>query len=56
MAANSFSDHVIRKNLGCDDLAVIIGEMISARDGVKLHTTGGNIHEIPSQGYEHFDE
>jgi thiamine-monophosphate kinase len=31
----------------------IIGEMISARDGVKLHTTGGNIHEIPSQGYEH---
>lgn len=31
----------------------IIGEMVSARDGVKLHTTGGNIHEIPSQGYEH---
>lgn len=34
----------------------LIGEMVSANDGVTLHTTGGNIHEIPASGYNHFEE
>lgn len=34
----------------------IIGEMVAAQDGVKLHTTGGNIHDIPMQGFNHFEE
>ena len=32
----------------------IIGEIVEAADGVKLHTTGGNIHEIEAQGWKHF--
>jgi len=32
----------------------IIGEIIAAKDGVKLHTTGGKIHDITSQGWNHF--
>jgi thiamine-monophosphate kinase len=34
----------------------IIGEMVDPQDGVTLHTTGGNIHEIPSGGFNHFDK
>lgn len=34
----------------------IIGEMVAAQDGVKLHTTGGNIHDIPASGFNHFEE
>lgn len=34
----------------------LIGEMVAAADGVKLHTTGGNIHDIPASGYNHFEE
>jgi len=32
----------------------IIGEMTDKADGVKLHTTGGNIHDITAQGWNHF--
>lgn len=32
----------------------IIGEIIPAEDGVKLHTTGGNIRPIIAQGWKHF--
>ncbi len=32
----------------------IMGEITPAEDGVKLHTTGGNIHNITAQGWEHF--
>lgn len=32
----------------------IAGEMMDAADGVKLHTTGGNVHEITAQGWKHF--
>lgn len=32
----------------------IIGEIVSAADGVRLHTTGGQIHPIISQGWKHF--
>ncbi len=32
----------------------IIGEMTDKADGVKLHTTGGNIHNITAQGWNHF--
>lgn len=32
----------------------IIGEMVNKKDGVKLHTTGGNIHPITAQGWKHF--
>ena len=34
----------------------LIGEMVGPNDGVTLHTTGGNIHDIPGDGYNHFEE
>jgi thiamine-monophosphate kinase len=34
----------------------IIGEITDASDGVKLHTTGGNVHDITAQGWNHFRE
>lgn len=33
----------------------IMGEMVDAADGLKLHTKGGNIHELKAQGWRHFD-
>jgi thiamine-monophosphate kinase len=33
----------------------IMGEVVKADEGVKLHTKGGNIHPIPAQGWQHFD-
>lgn len=33
----------------------IAGEIVDARDGVNLHTTGGNIHPITAQGWVHFE-
>lgn len=32
----------------------IIGEITNQKDGLKLHTTGGNIHPITAQGWNHF--
>ena len=32
----------------------ISGEIVAKADGVKLHTTGGNIHPITAQGWNHF--
>ncbi|MDX1940887.1 MAG: thiamine-phosphate kinase [Saprospiraceae bacterium] len=32
----------------------IAGEIIPAKDGIKLHTKGGNIHDITAQGWQHF--
>jgi len=32
----------------------ISGEIVAAEDGIKLHTVGGNIHEITAQGWNHF--
>lgn len=32
----------------------IAGEVVPAADGVKLHTTGGRMHDIPAQGWVHF--
>ena len=34
--------------------AYIIGEIVPKEDGLKLHTTGGNIHDIKAQGWNHF--
>lgn len=31
-----------------------MGEIVEAGDGVKLHTKGGNIHELQAQGWRHF--
>ena len=33
----------------------IIGEITAAEDGLKLHTTGGNIHDLKAQGWKHFE-
>ncbi|HKK75548.1 MAG TPA: thiamine-phosphate kinase [Saprospiraceae bacterium] len=33
----------------------IMGEVVKAKEGVKLHTKGGNIHTIPAQGWQHFN-
>ncbi len=32
----------------------IIGDIVPASEGYKLHTTGGNIHTITAQGWNHF--
>ena len=33
----------------------IMGEIVDASEGIKLHTKGGNIHPIKAQGWSHFD-
>lgn len=33
----------------------IMGEITAAKDGIKLHTKGGNIHPIKAQGWQHFN-
>ena len=32
----------------------IAGEIIKPGEGIKLHTTGGNLHDIVAQGWKHF--
>lgn len=32
----------------------ICGEMTASEEGVKLHTKGGNIHDLKAQGWNHF--
>jgi thiamine-monophosphate kinase len=32
----------------------ICGEIVERSEGVKLHTKGGNIHDIKAQGWQHF--
>jgi thiamine-monophosphate kinase len=32
----------------------IAGEILEAKDGVKLNTKGGNLHELKAQGWRHF--
>jgi thiamine-monophosphate kinase len=32
----------------------IAGEITDAKDGIKLHTKGGNIHDLQAQGWTHF--
>jgi thiamine-monophosphate kinase len=32
----------------------IAGEITAAQDGMKLHTKGGNIHDLQAQGWTHF--
>ncbi len=32
----------------------IAGEITDVKDGIKLHTKGGNIHDIKAQGWTHF--
>ena len=32
----------------------IAGEIVEAKEGIHLHTTGGNIHPITAQGWKHF--
>lgn len=34
----------------------IIGEITDISEGITLHTTGGNIHKITAQGWNHFKE
>lgn len=33
----------------------IIGEITEAADGIKLHTTGGNVYELTGEGWNHFN-
>ncbi|HMR44782.1 MAG TPA: thiamine-phosphate kinase, partial [Saprospiraceae bacterium] len=32
----------------------IMGEITEQKDGIKLHTKGGNIHDLKAQGWKHF--
>lgn len=34
----------------------IIGEITDIEDGIKLHTSGGNIHPLKAQGWNHFPD
>jgi len=34
----------------------IIGEITAREDGIKLHTSGGNIHPLKAQGWSHFPD
>ncbi|NNE26811.1 MAG: thiamine-phosphate kinase [Saprospiraceae bacterium] len=34
----------------------IIGEITDEEEGLKLHTTGGNIHPLKAQGWKHFEK
>lgn len=34
----------------------IIGDIVPREDGVKLHTSGGKIHDLKAQGWQHFGE
>ncbi len=34
----------------------IMGEIVEAKDGLRLHTKGGNIHPITAQGWTHFSK
>ena len=34
----------------------MMGEIVDASEGIKLHTTGGHIHDIPAVGWQHFDK
>jgi thiamine-monophosphate kinase len=34
----------------------ICGEIVNKKDGVKLHSKGGNIHDLKAQGWVHFGE
>ncbi len=33
----------------------IMGDIVTKKDGIKLHTQGGNIHPIKAQGWQHFE-
>ncbi|MEO1513815.1 MAG: thiamine-phosphate kinase [Bacteroidota bacterium] len=32
----------------------IMGEIVAAEDGLRLHTKGGNLHPLQAQGWQHF--
>lgn len=49
----TISEHDLEKVRYMPDV-FIIGEMVSADDGITLHTTGGNIHPLKAQGWKHF--
>ena len=34
----------------------IMGDIVDKKDGIKLHTKGGNIHPVKAQGWRHFEE
>lgn len=34
----------------------IMGDIVEQKEGIKLHTKGGNIHPIKAQGWNHFEE
>jgi len=34
----------------------LIGEIVPSEDGITLHTTGGNVHPLKAQGWNHFND
>ncbi len=61
-ALNGGEDYELLFTVKPEDLAkirlmpdvVIIGEIAPAEDKLTLHTTGGNIHDLKAQGWNHF--
>ncbi|MDA8692556.1 thiamine-phosphate kinase [Saprospiraceae bacterium] len=63
-ALNGGEDYELLFTIDEDDLekikhmpdVYIIGEITDKKDGLKLHTTGGNIHPLKAQGWNHFED
>jgi thiamine-monophosphate kinase len=63
-ALNGGEDYELLFTVAVEDLekirympdVAIIGEIVEASEGVKLHTVGGNIYDIQAQGWVHFSE
>ena len=61
-ALNGGEDYELLFTIHPDDLEktkymtqlFIIGEITQKEEGIKLHTSGGNIHDLQAQGWKHF--
>lgn len=64
VALHGGEDYELLFTVSADDLEkvkfmpdlYIMGDILEKEAGVKLHTTGGNIHDIPAQGWQHFNK
>ncbi len=63
-ALNGGEDYELLFTIDPDDMdkvrympdVFIIGDIVSSDDGITLHTTGGKVHPLKAQGWNHFDE
>ncbi|MDH3649719.1 MAG: thiamine-phosphate kinase [Saprospiraceae bacterium] len=61
-ALNGGEDYELLFTIDPKDLPIVrvmpdiylMGEIVDEKDGIKLHTKGGNVHDIKAQGWQHF--